>query len=252
MKRTAQLRYSNLHADVYYGKTNRERKASTIVSILQDYMGEKLANSFVLDVGSSTGYVDNIIADSAAYVEGLDIDEEAINFAKENKKKNNLKFRIANAMNLNYENESFDIVICNHVYEHVLDDVGLMDEIYRILKTDGICFFTAGNRICIIEPHYKLPLLSLMPRALAHIYMRITNKGEYYHEKHRSYWGLRKLVKRFVTKDYTKQLILFPERFKVSYMIKPESLKQFAARMLVKYLYFLCPTYVWVLEKKKK
>ena len=50
MKRTAQLGYSNLHGDVYYGKSNRERKALTMVAILQDYMGNKLESSTILDV----------------------------------------------------------------------------------------------------------------------------------------------------------------------------------------------------------
>lgn len=38
---------------------------------------------------------------------------------------------------LPYENDSFDIVICNHVFEYVSNDLQAMSEVYRILKTGG-------------------------------------------------------------------------------------------------------------------
>ena len=36
-----------------------------------------------------------------------------------------------------YPDESFDIVICNHVLEHVPDDIKAMKEFYRVLKKNG-------------------------------------------------------------------------------------------------------------------
>jgi SAM-dependent methyltransferase len=38
---------------------------------------------------------------------------------------------------INYDNESFDVVICNHVLEHIPDDKKALSELYRILKKDG-------------------------------------------------------------------------------------------------------------------
>lgn len=38
---------------------------------------------------------------------------------------------------IQYPEESFDTVICNHVLEHVSDDIKAMREFYRVLKKDG-------------------------------------------------------------------------------------------------------------------
>ncbi len=42
-----------------------------------------------------------------------------------------------NILNIPYDNEYFDLVICNHVLEHVEDDLKGMSEIYRVLKKGG-------------------------------------------------------------------------------------------------------------------
>ena len=40
--------------------------------------------------------------------------------------------------NLSFKNNSFDLIICNHVLEHIEDDRSAMSEIYRVLKKDGM------------------------------------------------------------------------------------------------------------------
>lgn len=39
--------------------------------------------------------------------------------------------------NINFENDYFDFIICNHVLEHVQDDRKAMSEIFRVLKLGG-------------------------------------------------------------------------------------------------------------------
>jgi SAM-dependent methyltransferase len=41
---------------------------------------------------------------------------------------------------LPFTKNSFDIVICNHVLEHIPEDIQAMKEIFRVLKQDGISF----------------------------------------------------------------------------------------------------------------
>ena len=40
---------------------------------------------------------------------------------------------------INYPDDTFDIVICNHVLEHVIEDKKAMHEIHRITRTGGRC-----------------------------------------------------------------------------------------------------------------
>tara|TARA_Y100001970_G_scaffold189172_1_gene230056 strand:+ start:4562 stop:5326 length:765 start_codon:yes stop_codon:yes gene_type:complete len=37
----------------------------------------------------------------------------------------------------NFKDESFDLIICNHVLEHIKDDKSALNEIYRVLKYNG-------------------------------------------------------------------------------------------------------------------
>jgi predicted SAM-dependent methyltransferase len=43
----------------------------------------------------------------------------------------------ADICNLPFEDNSFDIIFCNHVLEHIPDDQKAMEEMYRILKPGG-------------------------------------------------------------------------------------------------------------------
>lgn len=47
----------------------------------------------------------------------------------------------ADITNLPFEENTFDIVFCNHVLEHIEDDKKAMSELYRILKPGGMGIF---------------------------------------------------------------------------------------------------------------
>lgn len=69
-------------------------------------------------------------------------------FLRRFKKMNNLSYTSADlfspivdvkadVLDLPFENESFDVIICNHVLEHIVDDRKAMSELYRVMKTGG-------------------------------------------------------------------------------------------------------------------
>ena len=152
-------------------------------------------------------------------------------------------------MNLAFKNNCFDVAICAQVYEHVPCAVQLMQEIHRVLKPGGVCYFAAGNRIMLMEPHYRLPFLSILPASLANHYLRLTGKGNIYYENHLTFRGLKNLVQSFERVDYTHKLINAPHKFGIEYMLKPDSLKARIARFVVACLYGLFPGYIWLLRK---
>ena len=232
-----------------YDTDNRERKARTMVAVLEDFLPLQLENYRLLNVGGSAGIIDNYLANHFSSVVGIDIDEPAIKHASKSFTRNNLEFQVADALDLPFENNSFDVVICSHVYEHVPDPQQMFSEIHRVLMKGGICYFSAGNRLMWNEPHYNLPLLSILPRPLAHLYIRFSGKARYYHEKHLSYWGLKSLVKGFMVNDYTTRLVDESRKFHTDYMIEPGSNKAAAASFLLKYAYWVFPGYIWVLKK---
>jgi SAM-dependent methyltransferase len=125
----------------------------------------------------------------------------------------------------------------------------MMNEIHRVLKPGGVCYFAAGNRLQLIEPHHNLPFLSIIPRKMAHSYVRLAKKGDSYFEKHLSYWGLKKLVHRFDCIDYTRKIIEEPEKFHTDYMIPEGSVKQRVAKNMIKYAPWVSPGYIWLLKK---
>ena len=234
-----------------YDVPGRERKARTMVAVLQDCLEAPLKSMSLLNVGGSAGIIDNVLADHFASVVGIDIDVRAVEHARQNYGKPNLSFHVCDALALGFADHAFDVVICSQVYEHVPDPEKMMAEIFRVLRPGGVCYFAANNRLMWNEPHYNLPLLAVMPGTLADVYVRLAGRAPYYHERHYTYWGLRRLVRRFVIRDYTLLIISAPQRYHADYMIRPGTVQALIARFLAAYLYWLIPGYIWVLEKPR-
>jgi 2-polyprenyl-3-methyl-5-hydroxy-6-metoxy-1,4-benzoquinol methylase len=232
-----------------YAVAGRERKAKTIIAVLEQYAQEPLAALCLLNIGGSVGIIDNYLADHFSLVVSIDIDESAIDQARSKFQKSNLTFEFGDAMGLQYADNTFDVVICSQVYEHVPSPEKMMDEIFRVIVPGGVCYFAASNRLRWNEPHYNLPLLSVIPRPLAHFYIRLAGKANHYHELHYSYWGLKHLVRRFHIHDFTKAVICDPPKYHVDYMLKPGSAKSAIARWISTRLPWLSPGYIWLLEK---
>lgn len=234
-----------------YDVRSRERKAATMVAVLKDFYEDShtLADLSVLDVGASTGIIDHYLAGHLGRVVGVDIDSSALLFARREYACQNLDFVAGDAMKLPFADRVFDIVICSQVYEHVPDAQRMLDEIYRVLKPSGICYFSAGNRLNVMEPHYKLPLLSVIPKPLAHLYMRLAGKGKFYYEEHATYWQLKQMTKNFIRHDYTVRMVRNPHAFGMGYMLNPQSLAGKLAILCAEHFYWAFPNYIWLLQK---
>ena len=77
----------------------------------------------------------------------------------------------------------FDVVISNHVIEHV-GDLGAqrlhLAELRRVIKAEGAGYLAVPNRWQLVEPHYRLAFLSWLPERWRTPYLRLRNRGTEY------------------------------------------------------------------------
>lgn len=64
----------------------------------------------------------------------------------------------AAVLRLPFDDDSFDLVISEQVLEHVLDSVGMMRELHRVMRPGGHALHVFPARYSAIEPHIKVPL----------------------------------------------------------------------------------------------
>ncbi len=95
----------------------------------------------ILDIGTGTGDFIKILIESFKdynSVIGIDIKEDSLEDARKKFKKDNIKFEIGRAEDLQYKNESFDTVSTSNVLHHLKNVSAAVNEIFRVLKKDGL------------------------------------------------------------------------------------------------------------------
>ena len=84
---------------------------------------------------------------------------------------------------LPFADGSFDVVLSNHVIEHVGDEAAQrrhLAEIARVLRAGGRGYLAVPNRWMLVEPHYHLAFLSWWPRSWRSPWLRLWRRGEFY------------------------------------------------------------------------
>jgi SAM-dependent methyltransferase len=84
---------------------------------------------------------------------------------------------------LPFGDAQFDVVISNHVIEHVGDrseQLRHLCELRRVLRPGGVGYFAVPNRWMLVEPHFHLPFLSWLPRRWRDGYVRLAGRGTRY------------------------------------------------------------------------
>ncbi|AUJ49351.1 class I SAM-dependent methyltransferase [Brachyspira hyodysenteriae] len=118
---------------IYYSKYGK---------ISCNYVSEYLKNidyNKLLDIGSGTGYLINMLKKYKATAEfyGLDLSEEMINISK-SKNIKDAEFILGSANKLPFNDNTFDIVTCIQSFHHYPYPDEAMKEVYRVLKKGGI------------------------------------------------------------------------------------------------------------------
>jgi len=104
----------------------------------------------VLDIGSGPGNLPKmlkfLLKKPKKYVM-VDLDKRAIEKAKEFKYNFPVEFHICNALELPFEDNTFDVIIASDVIEHMDEESGdkLLEKCSKILKSDGTLIIVTTN-----------------------------------------------------------------------------------------------------------
>jgi SAM-dependent methyltransferase len=242
-ERRPQFAYSEQMAAML-DEEKRRLKAGKILAVLEHALGRQdLSGLIALDVGCSAGYIIDELANSGAIAHGVDIDEGGVERAK-SRFGHHVTFHVADAEHLPFADGSVDVVIFNHIYEHVVDPAKVVQEIYRVLAEGGIGYFGLANRLGLIEPHYKLPFLSWLSPRLSDGYVRLTRRADNYYERLRSRRSLKQLFSAFDAWDYTMPVLADPALFSGKDVV-PSVVSHLPIFMYRAFMP-LIPTYIWV------
>ena len=241
--RSMQLAYSDLQ-DKMLDEDQRRRKAAKIISVLKHYLGrDDLEGLRLLDIGCSTGFIADEMSKAGANVVGVDIDEPGLAKAKARFGKT-VEFIQCSADEMPIPAKSIDIVLFNHIYEHVPDADAVMKEILRVLKETGAVYLGLGNKRGIMEPHYRLPFLSWLPKATADRYVRSSGRADSYYETFRTRTDLRRMCAGLHVWDYTYSVLTNSQMFAAEDMV-PRRLHS-APSAFWRALSPIIPTFIWL------
>lgn len=246
VRRQPQLAYSEL-MDKMLDEESRRAKARKLLAVLQHFLGRtELQRLRALDIGCSAGFIADELAAAGARTMGVDIDVPGVRKAAA-RFGERADFVCADGSQLPIPDGSMDVCVFNHIYEHVVTPEAVIAEIHRVLAPDGVAYLGLGNRLGVMEPHYRLPFLSYLPRSLADRYMRAAGKGDHYYERFRTRSGLRRLMFGFNVWDYTIPVVLDPSHFHSGDVV-PRALTR-VPESVVKAVIPLTPTFIWIVTK---
>ena len=131
-----------------------------------DYLSPHLRPGLrVLDMGCGPGFVSAWLAEAVAPGElyGIDIEPSQIEMSKHlaaERGYDNASFRVADIVDLPFEDGFFDVACCNDVLAYVPDTQAALSEVKRILKPGGV----VGCREIIVDSSFAHPELGVMRR----------------------------------------------------------------------------------------
>lgn len=125
----------DLYAPIYKRAMRADQK-------IYDYMYERIPKVIegkkVLEIATGPGLLAKHVAHSASEMIATDYSEGMIKEAKKGECPPNLRFEIADAMALPYDDDSFDAVLIANALHIVPDPEKALSEIDRVLKPGGI------------------------------------------------------------------------------------------------------------------
>lgn len=136
---------------------------------------ERVNADKLLDIGCGTGNLFAFLKNETPEIYGVDLSEKMIEVAQE-KYANRAKLFVSDAEKLPFENEMFDILVCNASFHHYTQPHTVLDEMSRVAKPN--CTLLIG------DPYSPQPF-----RGLANFFTKYSDGGDYH------YYGVHEMTK---------------------------------------------------------
>ena len=163
------------HAVLNLGSRNaKARKIEALLGLAAAAQPVRL-----LEVGTGSGG----IAHHFATHPGRRFEVDAVDVNDSRQIQDGYRFTQVSDIELPFPDGQFDVVISNHVIEHVGDRTaqrGHLAELRRVVKPDGVGYLAVPSRWQLVEPHYRLAFLSWLPVAWRTPYLRWRRRGDDY------------------------------------------------------------------------
>ena len=204
----------------------------------------------LLDIGTGSG----VIAAHFVHHPSGRFEVDAIDQVDARVERAGYRYATVQGATLPFPDASFDLVLSNHVIEHVggwPEQRAHLDEIRRVLKPDGRCYLACPSRWMIVEAHYRLAFLSWLPRPLRTPYLRFFRRGEHYDCEPRGPFELPRLIR---AAGFTAENLFVPALVETFEIERPGSawlpwLRRAWVRALLRPLRALSPTLLYVLRR---
>jgi SAM-dependent methyltransferase len=146
--------------------TYRAKEIDRIAGAVNRY-GIRIADQTIVDFGCNDGAISSeYLRRGAAKVFGVDIDEHAIQRAKDSHNNARLAFMRSTPTTIPLGSQSVDAVISYDVFEHVSQPRAILSELHRILAPNGQVLIGTWSWRHPFAPH----LWSVMPVPWAHVF----------------------------------------------------------------------------------
>jgi len=116
--------------------------------VFTEQLHKALAGATVLDIGCGGGLFAEEVARLGCQVTGIDPSPRSIAVAQRHAEQMGLdiNYRVASGEHLPFDNNTFDLVYCCDVLEHVRDADAVVAESARVLKAGGMYLYDTINR----------------------------------------------------------------------------------------------------------
>src|SRR5204863_3454637 len=139
----------------------------------------QLAGARILDIGTGAG----VIADALAAAAGSQGHVDSVDVVDVRVVRDTYAYHRIHATALPFEAAAFDVIVSNHVIEHVGSQERQQEtlaEIARTLRVGGVGYVAFPNRFGLVEPHFRLPLLGSLPMSVQDRYVRVARGAPEY------------------------------------------------------------------------